>query len=63
MIKDLEKNYSLMFTNYPDIVDVNEMRKMLGNIGITLAYRLLKQGNISSIKIGSRKIQYLHHRG
>lgn len=52
MIKDLEKNYSLMFTNYPDIVDVNEMREMLGNIGITLAYRLLKQGSISSIKIG-----------
>ena len=41
-----------MFTNYPDIVNIEQMRKMLGDIGVTLAYRLLKQGKIKSMKIG-----------
>lgn len=52
MIENLKENYSLMFTNYPDIVDISQMRKMLGNIGITLAYKLLKEKRIKSIKIG-----------
>lgn len=52
MSENLKENYSLMFTNYPDIVDISQMRKMLGNIGITLAYKLLKQKRIKSIKIG-----------
>lgn len=52
MSENLKENYSLMFTNYPDIVDISQMRKMLGNIGITLAYKLLKQQRIKSIKIG-----------
>lgn len=52
MSGNLKENYSLMFTNYPDIVDISQMRKMLGNIGITLAYKLLKQNRIKSIKIG-----------
>jgi len=52
MSENLKENYSLMFTNYPDIVDIFQMRKMLGNIGITLAYKLLKQKRIKSIKIG-----------
>lgn len=52
MSKILEKNYSLMFTSYPDIVNVTQMRKMLGGIGVTLAYKLLKQRKIKSLKIG-----------
>ena len=52
MSENLKENYSLMFTNYPDIVDIFQMRKMLGNIGISLAYKLLKQKRIKSIKIG-----------
>lgn len=52
MSDNLKENYSLMFTNYPDIVDISQMRKMLGNIGITLAYKLLKEKRIKSIKIG-----------
>lgn len=52
MSENLNENYSLMFTNYPDIVDISQMRKMLGNIGITLAYKLLKERRIKSIKIG-----------
>ena len=52
MSDNLKENYSLLFTNYPDIVDISQMRKMLGNIGITLAYKLLKERRIKSIKIG-----------
>lgn len=48
----LKENYSLMFTSYPDIVDITQMRKMLGGIGVTLAYKLLKEKKIKSIKIG-----------
>lgn len=52
MNEKLKENYSLMFTSYPDIVDITQMRKMLGGIGVTLAYKLLKERKIKSIKIG-----------
>jgi len=52
MNENLRENYSLMFTTYPDIVDITQMRKMLGGIGVTLAYKLLKQRKIKSLKIG-----------
>ena len=52
MSKKLKEYYSLMFTTYPDIVDITQMRKMLGGIGVTLAYKLLKQRKIKSLKIG-----------
>ena len=52
MSEKVKENYSIMFTNYPDIVNIEQMRKMLGDIGVTLAYRLLKQGKIKSMKIG-----------
>ena len=41
-----------MFSDYPDIVSVDEVRKML-NIGRNAAYRLLQDGTIKSFKIGS----------
>ncbi len=43
--------YELMFTNYPDVVNVEELTKML-DIGITLAYKLVKKGKIQSLKVG-----------
>lgn len=52
MSENLKENYSIMFTSYPDIVNIEQMRKMLGGIGITLAYKLLKSGTIKSLKIG-----------
>ncbi len=52
MSENVKENYSIMFTNYPDIVNIQQIRKMLGDIGITLAYKLLKQGKIKSMKIG-----------
>lgn len=52
MSENLKDNYSIMFTNYPDIVNIEQMRKMLGGIGVTLAYKLLKQRRIKALKIG-----------
>lgn len=47
----IKENYQLMFTSYPDVVNTNQLKDMLG-IGITLAYRLVKQNVIKSIKVG-----------
>lgn len=40
-----------MFNEYPDIVSVYQMVEMLG-IGLTVAYKLLKAGEIKHKKIG-----------
>lgn len=47
-----EINDFSMFDNYPDIVNFKQMREMLGNIGPTLAYKLLRNETIKSIKVG-----------
>ena len=45
-------NYNSMFSSYPDVVNFTQMKEMLGNIGSTLAYKLLRENLIKSIKIG-----------
>jgi len=47
----IRENYTLMFTSYPDVVNIKELKDML-DIGITLAYRLIREGKIKSLKIG-----------
>lgn len=44
-------NYHLMFNNYPDVVDIKQLREMLG-IGITKAYTLVNNNIIPFKKIG-----------
>ncbi len=41
-----------MFENYPDVVDVEDLCKMLGGISRKLAYRLLADQEIKSVRIG-----------
>lgn len=41
-----------MFIEYPDVVGVPEVQQMLGGISKKLAYRLLSQNEIYSIRIG-----------
>lgn len=41
-----------MFENYPDVVDVDNLCKMLGGISRKLAYRLLSDQEIRSVRIG-----------
>ena len=38
---NIKENYGMMFTSYPDLVNIKQLTKMLG-IGIILAYRLVK---------------------
>lgn len=49
---DIKETYTLMFTEYPDIVNLTQMRKMLGGISNTLAYRMLREKKIKSKKVG-----------
>ena len=42
------KKYT-MFENYPDVVEVDDLRKMLGGISKKLAYRLLADQEIRSV--------------
>ena len=46
---DMKETYTLMFTDYPDIVNLVQMRKMLGGISNTLAYRMLREKKIKKL--------------
>ena len=41
-----------MFAEYPDVVDVEQLRKMLGGISRKRAYRLLASGELRCVRIG-----------
>ena len=49
---DMKETYTLMFTDYPDIVNLTQMRKMLGGISNSRAYRMLREKKIKSKKVG-----------
>ena len=40
-----------MFAGYPDVVNVDQLREMLGGIGYKAAYGLLHDGSIRFFKI------------
>ena len=44
--------YKLLFTEYPDVVNVEQMCEMLGGVCDKTAYRLLKSGEIKSFIVG-----------
>lgn len=46
-------NVKRMFSNYPDVVSINELMLML-NIGKNTAYNLLQSGAVKSIKVGKQ---------
>lgn len=48
----LKEIYTLMFPEYPDIVDVKQLQQMLG-ISRHLAYDLIGDGYIRGVKIGN----------
>ena len=47
----IKENYQMMFTSYPDLVTIKQLTKML-DIGVTLAYRLVKNNIIPALKVG-----------
>lgn len=52
MCSNSQKYYKSMFKDYPDIVNIKELQIMLGGISKKLAYQLLRNNIIKSIKIG-----------
>ena len=42
----------VLFKEYPDVVDINQLCEMLGGIGVKTAYSLLHGGEIKYLKIG-----------
>ena len=48
---NIKENYELMFTAYPDIVNIIQLKEMPG-IGINLAYKLVRNQTIPSLKVG-----------
>ena len=48
---NIKENYDLMFTAYRDIVNIVQLKEMLG-IGVNLAYRLVRNQTIPSLKVG-----------
>ena len=52
--------YKLLFTEYPDVVNVEQMCEMLGGICDKTAYRLLKSGKIKSFIVGRHRIPKLN---
>ena len=49
---ELKELYQMMFPEYPDIVNVAQLQKMLG-ISRHLAYKLINDGYIPGIKLGN----------
>ena len=49
---EIQAMYEIMFTDYPDIVNVTQIQSMLG-ISRHLAYALIGDGYIHGIKIGN----------
>lgn len=46
--------YEVMFSTYPDVVNIEQLCEMLGGISTKTGYRLLKTGSIKSFMIGHR---------
>ena len=49
---ELKELYTMMFPDYPDIVNVAQLQEMLG-ISRHLAYDLINDGSIHGLKIGN----------
>ena len=44
--------YKVMFTEYPDVVNADQLCEMLGGAAIKSVYRLLREGEIKAFRIG-----------
>ncbi len=51
MNESAEKAYSTFFTQYPDVISVEDLSRMLGICKVN-AYTLVKNGTIHGVKIG-----------
>lgn len=51
---EMKELYKVMFTEYPDVVTVEQLGEMLGGVSTKTVYRLLKSGTIKSLYVGKR---------
>lgn len=49
-----QEAYQVMFCQFPDVVNVEQMCEMLGRISTKTGYRLLREGAIRSFVVGRR---------
>ena len=49
---DIKVLYGVMFTQYPDVVNISQLCEMLGGISEKTAYRLIREGKIGAFLIG-----------
>jgi excisionase family DNA binding protein len=49
---ELKELYNMMFPEFPDIITVSQLQKMLG-VSRHLAYNLINDGSIRGLKIGN----------
>lgn len=49
---ELRERYAVMFSQYPDIVNVSQLQKML-DISRHLAYDLIREGHLAGFRIGN----------
>ena len=59
MKKEMKKNeikelYNVMFPDYPDVVNVEQLGQMLSGVSTKTIYRLLRSGEIKSKYVGKR---------
>ena len=52
--RDLQDYYKVMFTEYPDVVNVEQLSEMLGGTSTKSVYHLPKSGEIKSYLIARR---------
>ena len=52
MKTDISTLYGVMFTLYPDVVNISQLCEMLGGIGEKTAYKLINEGKIGAFMIG-----------
>lgn len=50
----MKEYYEKIFSQYPDLVRIDDMRTMLGNIGRNTAYTLLQTNEINHIRVGRK---------
>ena len=52
--------YSLMLKDYPDVMNIDQMCEILG-VSTKTGYKLLKNGDVTFIKIGRNYRKSTHH--
>ena len=59
-MENIKENYELMFTEYPDIVNIVQLKEMIG-IGSNLAYKLVRNKNTQKkyyLLLNESKLKY-----